>query len=281
MRKAGNVLVPSVFRWASPRANRQALAAVMRSKARSTEGRVFGPAIKGQQPIEIGAAAAGIGHLNQLRTSTARCARSRCWSTTTARPCRRWRCWPPQQPESGPADIKLNVGDSVQIGKLQGQDRRVRALMLPQFYKGKRRQAGVCRGFVSMTCSAARSRRPNTPTRSSHRRHRRRRGRAVSDTRLCRPVAGRDDRAHHVEHPERAFHRAAGLGRLGLLGVFPADGRLPVAVLPRLSAGTAAIVTLVLFVACWGRVRPAVGRSPPVAQAGVSRHPCWPSATWR
>jgi CHASE2 domain-containing sensor protein len=36
----------------------------------------------------------------------------------------------------GPADIKLNVGESVQIGKLMVKTDES-ALMLPQFYKGK------------------------------------------------------------------------------------------------------------------------------------------------
>jgi serine/threonine-protein kinase len=94
-------------------------------------------AVRGQQPIElIGNAAAGIGHLNQFPDvdgavrvepllvnyygkavpSMALLAASKSLNL-------------------GPSDIKLNAGESVQIGKL-----RVRtdenALMLPQFYRG-------------------------------------------------------------------------------------------------------------------------------------------------
>jgi CHASE2 domain-containing sensor protein/predicted Ser/Thr protein kinase len=137
MKRAGNVLIPSVFTLGEPRGRAdQPLPAFALKSALPETGGFSEPAIRGQQPIEIiGNAAAGVGHLND-------------WPDVdgTVR----------QQPllvnyygqavpslallaaasslNLGPADIKLNPGESVQIGKL-----RVRTdaygLMRPQFYR--------------------------------------------------------------------------------------------------------------------------------------------------
>ncbi len=137
--KAGNVLVPSFFSLGEPQGKADHPLPTFALKSTVDEGSGFSePAIAGQQPIElIGAAAAGVGHLNQLNDvdgavryepllvnyygkavpSMALLAAARSLNL-------------------GPGDIKLNAGESVQIGRL-----RVRtdagARMLPQFYKGK------------------------------------------------------------------------------------------------------------------------------------------------
>ena len=139
MKKAGNVLVPSVFVIGEPqgRPDRPLPGFALNSALDETKG-FSTPAIKGQQPVEIiGAAAAGIGHLNQLQDvdgavrnepllinyygkavpSMALLAAIYSLNLTTA-------------------DIKLNPGDSVMVGKLKVKTDEA-ALMLPQFYKGR------------------------------------------------------------------------------------------------------------------------------------------------
>jgi hypothetical protein len=68
MTKAGNVLVPSVFSLGVPqgRPDNPLPAYALKSAVDELNGFSL-PAVRGQQPIElIGAAAAGIAHLNQL-----------------------------------------------------------------------------------------------------------------------------------------------------------------------------------------------------------------------
>jgi CHASE2 domain-containing sensor protein/predicted Ser/Thr protein kinase len=139
MKKAGNVLLPSVFVLGEPQGKvDKPLPAFAAKSAVKENGGFSVPAMRMQQPIEsIGSAAAGIGHLNQYNDvdgavrsepmlvnydgngvpSMALLAALKSLNLT-------------------PADIRLNPGESVQIGKL-----RVRtddsARMLPQFYKGQ------------------------------------------------------------------------------------------------------------------------------------------------
>lgn len=139
IKNAGNVLVPSVFVLGEPQgAPDSPLPAYVAKSAMDASSGFSVPAIKGQQPIEaIGSAAAGIGHLNQFADIDG-----------TVR----------QEPllvnyygKSVPslallaatsslnlslADIRLNVGESVQMGKLRIKTDEA-ALMLPQFYKGQ------------------------------------------------------------------------------------------------------------------------------------------------
>jgi len=137
--KAGNVLVPSVFVLGEVQGNVDSKLPPFAVKSAVKDSTGFSqPAMRMQQPIGlIGNAAAGVGHLNQLnevdgavRTepmllgydgygvpSLALLAALKSLNLT-------------------PADIKLDPGEAVQIGKL-----RVRtdasARMRPQFYKGQ------------------------------------------------------------------------------------------------------------------------------------------------
>ena len=139
MKRAGNVLIPSVFMVGEPQGKADSPLPGFALKSALDETKGFStPAIKGQQPIEIiGAAAAGVGHLNQLQDvdgavrnepllinyygkavpSMALLAAVNSLNLTTA-------------------DIKLNAGDSVMVGKLKVKTDEA-ALMLPQFYKGR------------------------------------------------------------------------------------------------------------------------------------------------
>jgi CHASE2 domain-containing sensor protein/tRNA A-37 threonylcarbamoyl transferase component Bud32 len=139
MAKAGNVLVPSFFVLGEPQGKPDKPLTAASLKSAMDEGNAFSlPSISAQQPIEvIGNAAAGIGHLNQLNDvdgavrfepmlvnyygkavpSMALLAAAKSLNLT-------------------PKDIRLNPGDSVQIGKLRVKTDDA-ARMLPQFYRGR------------------------------------------------------------------------------------------------------------------------------------------------
>ena len=138
MKNAGSVLIPSVFRIGEPQGKPDnPLPAYALKSALDDAGGFSLPAISGQQPIEsIGSSAAGIGHLNQSQDvdgavrqepllvnyygkavpSMALLAAVKSLNLTST-------------------DIKLNAGDSVQIGKLRIKTDES-ASMLPQFYRG-------------------------------------------------------------------------------------------------------------------------------------------------
>ncbi|MEZ0309692.1 MAG: CHASE2 domain-containing serine/threonine-protein kinase [Ramlibacter sp.] len=137
--KAGNVLLPAVFELGEPQGKADKPLPAFVAKSAIDEGNVFSvPAVRGQYPLEmLGNAAAGIGHLNQLNDvdgavrddpllvnyygkavpSMALLGAARSLNLTSK-------------------DIKLNPGESVQIGKLRVKTDDS-ARMLPQFYKGK------------------------------------------------------------------------------------------------------------------------------------------------
>ncbi|NPC55070.1 CHASE2 domain-containing protein [Caenimonas sp. S4] len=139
MARAGNVLLPSIYELGEPqgKADRPLPAYVLKSAVDEKNGFSM-PAVRGQYPFELlGNAAGGVGHLNQLHDvdgsvrddpllvnyygkavpSMALLAAARSLNL-------------------GPGDIKLNDGESVQIGKLRVKTDDM-ARMLPQFYKGK------------------------------------------------------------------------------------------------------------------------------------------------
>jgi hypothetical protein len=107
------------------------------------------PAIRGQQPIElIGAAAAGIAHLNQLPDVDGAVRQEPLLINYYGKAVPSMSLLVAAKSLNlGPADIKLNVGESVQIGKLMVKTDES-ALMLPQFYKGKDGRPGLCCRFV-------------------------------------------------------------------------------------------------------------------------------------
>ncbi|QDL52875.1 CHASE2 domain-containing serine/threonine-protein kinase [Rhodoferax aquaticus] len=139
IKNAGNVLLPSTFILGNPQGNADSALPpyVLASTIKDANGYSI-PAVRGQYPIEsMGAAAQGVGHLNQfpdvdgaVRTepllvnyygndvpSMALLAAAKSLNLTAD-------------------DVKLNAGESVQLGKLRVQTDEA-ALMLPQFYRGK------------------------------------------------------------------------------------------------------------------------------------------------
>ena len=147
----------------------------------------------------------------------------------------------------GPSDIKLNVGESVQIGKLMVKTDES-ALMLPQFYKGRDgRPAFAVDSFydvisgkipaakyadkiviIGATAAGVGTQFP-TPA-----------GPGLSPAETIAHITSSILSEHFIVQP--------GWGVWATLGVLLLVAGYLIAGLPRLSAGKAAIVTLVLFV---------------------------------
>ncbi|HVZ47042.1 MAG TPA: serine/threonine-protein kinase [Ramlibacter sp.] len=139
MQKAGNVLVPSVFQLGEPqgRVDKPLPAFALKSAIKETAG-FSHPAMRAQEPIDIiGNAAAGVGHLNQWNDVDGSVRQEPLLVNYDGNAVPSMALLTAMRSLNlTPADIKLNAGDSVQIGKL-----RIRtdesAHMFPQFYKGR------------------------------------------------------------------------------------------------------------------------------------------------
>ena len=138
MTKAGNVLVPSVFTIGLPQGRPDnPLPAYALKSAIDDPANASLPAIRGQQPLElIGNAASGIGHLNQLPDVDGAVRQEPLLVNYYGKAVPSMSLLAAAQSLNlGPSDIKLNAGDSVQVGRLVIKTDES-ALMLPQFYKG-------------------------------------------------------------------------------------------------------------------------------------------------
>ena len=139
IKNAGNVLVPSVFVLGVPQGRPDSpLPAYAAKSSLDASSGYSVPAIKGQQPIEaIGAAAAGIGHLNQFADVDGTVRQEPLLVNYYGKSVPSLALLAATRGLNlSPADIQLNVGESVQIGKLRIKTDEA-ALMLPQFYKGQ------------------------------------------------------------------------------------------------------------------------------------------------
>jgi eukaryotic-like serine/threonine-protein kinase len=137
--KAGNVVIPSVYKLAEPLGNPDKPLPDFALKSAVDDNAGFSiPAVSGQQPIELlGNVAAAVGHLNSLQDPNDGAVREEpllvnyygkavpSMSLMVAAKSLNLKT----------SDIKLNAGDSVQIGKLKVKTDDA-AVMLPQFYKG-------------------------------------------------------------------------------------------------------------------------------------------------
>lgn len=139
MVKSGNVLVPSVFTTGVPQGRPDNPLPAYALKSAVDDPSSFSvPAVRGQQPIEvIGVAAAGIGHLNQLPDVDGAIRQEPLLINYFGKAVPSMSLLAVAKSLNlGPLDIKLNAGESVQIGKLVIKTDEF-AMMLPQFYKGK------------------------------------------------------------------------------------------------------------------------------------------------
>lgn len=139
MTKAGNVLIPSVFVLGEPQGKADKGLPAYFSKSAIDENNGFSfPAVRGQYPLEIfGNASAGVGHLNQLNDVDGAVRDEPLLVNYFGKAV-------PSMPllaaarslNLGAGDIKLNAGESVQLGRLRVKTDDS-ARMLPQFYKGR------------------------------------------------------------------------------------------------------------------------------------------------
>ncbi len=139
MAKAANVLVPSVFVLGAPQGkpDKPLPAYALKSAVEETGGFSL-PAVRGQQPIEIiGNSAAGVAHLNQLPDVDGAVRQEPLLINYYGKAVPSMALLAAVKSLNlDTPDIKLNGLESVQIGKLRiGTDEA--ALMLPQFYKGR------------------------------------------------------------------------------------------------------------------------------------------------
>jgi CHASE2 domain-containing sensor protein/tRNA A-37 threonylcarbamoyl transferase component Bud32 len=250
MAKAGNVLVPSVFQLGVPQGRPDHPLPGYALKSAVDETSNFSlPAIRGQQPIEqIGTAAAGIAHLNQLPDVDGAVRQEPLLINYYGKAVPSMSLLVAANSLNlGPADIKLNVGESVQIGKLMVRTDES-ALMLPQFYKGKDgRPAFAVDSFydvISGKIPAAKYADKIVIIGATA---------AGVGTQFPTPAGGLSP-AETIAHITSSilsehFIVQPGWGVWATLGVLLLVAGYLVAGLPRLSAGKAAIVTLLLFVA--------------------------------
>jgi CHASE2 domain-containing sensor protein len=139
IRKAGNVLLPSFYLLGEPQGKPdQPLPAYVARSAMDDNSGFSMAAISGQFPIEaLGSAAAGIGHLNQLNDQDGSVRDDPLLVNYYGKAVPSMALLAAASSLNlGPGDIRINDGDSVQIGKLRIKTDEM-ARMLPQFYKGK------------------------------------------------------------------------------------------------------------------------------------------------
>jgi serine/threonine-protein kinase len=251
MVRAGNVLVPSVFTLAEPQGKPDNPLPPYALKSAIDEVTGYSmPATRGQQPIEaIGSAAAGIGHLNQFRDvdgamrqepllvnyygkavpSMALLATLKSLNLSTS-------------------DIRINEGESVQIGKLRVKTDGA-ALMLPQFYKGRDgRSAFAVDSFYDVLTGKIPAAKYADKIVII--------GGTAAGVGVQFPVPGNAalSSAETIAHITSSilnehFIVQPGWGVWATLAVFLLVAAYVIAALPRLSAGMAATITLIAFAA--------------------------------
>lgn len=139
MGRAGNVLVPSLFRLGEPQGKPDKPLSAALLKNAIDENNAFSlPSVSAQQPIEsIGNAAAGIGHLNLDSDLDGTVRRDPLLVNYYGKAVPSMALLAAAKSLNlGSADIRLQVGESVQVGKLRVRTDEA-ARVLPQFYRGK------------------------------------------------------------------------------------------------------------------------------------------------
>ncbi len=249
MQKAGNVLVPSVFLLGEPQGNPDKPLPAYALKSAIGEKNGFSyPAVSGQQPIEvIGMAAAGIGHLNQLQDVDGAVRQEPLLVNYYGDAVPSMALLAALKSLNlASSDVKLNVGDSVQIGKLRVKTDES-ALMLPQFYKGRdgRPPFAVDSFYDVLTGKIPASKYADKIVII---------GATAAGVGVTFPVPGYAglSPAETIAHITSSilsehFIVQPGWGVWATFAMFLLVAAYVIALLPRLSAGSAALITLVLF----------------------------------
>jgi serine/threonine-protein kinase len=250
MQKAGNVLLPSVFVLGEQQGKPDNSLPPYALKSAFDETQGFSvSAVRGQQPIEsLGTAAQGIGHLNQFQDVDGSVREEPLLVNYYGKAVPSMALLTALKSLNlNSSDIRLNVGESVQIGKL-----RIRtddtALMLPQFYRAKDgRPAFAVDSFYDVLTgkipagkyadkiviigptAAGVGNQFSVPGYA-----------ALSPAEMMAHVTSSILSEHFIVQP--SWGKWAGLAAFLLVAAYVVGG------LPRLSAGKAAAVTLSLFV---------------------------------
>ena len=250
IKNAGNVLLPSVFTLGEPQGKPDnALPGFALKSAVDDPNNFSLAAVRAQEPIEsLGSVAAGVGHLNQFQDVDGAVRKEPLLVNYYGKAV-------PSMALLGAAtslnltatDIRLNAGQSVQIGKLQVKTDD-NALMMPQFYKGKdSKPAFAVDSFYDVLTGKIPASKytdkivvigataagvgvqfpvPGNP--------------ALSPAETIAHITSSILNEHFIVQP--AWTTWAAIGLFLLIAAYV------IAVLPRLSAGMAATTTLVLFV---------------------------------
>jgi len=254
MKKAGNVLVPSVFSLGEPQGNPDKPLPAYALKSAIDEKNGFSyPAISGQQPIEsIGVAAAGIGHLNQYQDNDGAVRQEPLLVNYYGHAVPSMALLASiKSLNLNSSDVRLNPGESVQIGKLRVKTDEA-ALMLPQFYKDRdgKPPFAIDSFFDVLNGKIPASKYADKIVII---------GATAAGVGVTFPVPGHAglSPAETIAHITSSilsehFIVQPSWGVWATLAVFLLVAAYVVAVLPRLSAGTAAVVTLVVFLALLG-----------------------------
>jgi serine/threonine-protein kinase len=249
--KAGNVLVPSVFTLGEQQGKPDNPLPDYALKSALDDPTAFSiPASRGQQPIEaIGNAAAGIGHLNQLADVDGALRQEPLLVNYYGKAVPSMALLAALKSLNlSPADVHLNAGESVQIGKLRVKTDES-ALMLPQFYKQRDgRPAFVVDSFYDVLSGKIPAAKYADKIVII--------GATAAGVGVQFPVPGNPSLspAETIAHVTSSilsehFIVQPGWAVWATLAVFLLVAAYVIAGLPRLSAGMAAGITLALFVA--------------------------------
>jgi len=139
IQKAGNVLLPSVYVLGEQQGKPDNPLPPYALTSTLDEANGFSiPAVRGQQPIAtLGTVAAGIGHLNQWQDSDGAVRQEPLLVNYYGKAVPSMALLAAVKSLNlATSDVRLNPGQSVQIGKLRVKTDDA-AMMLPQFYKGR------------------------------------------------------------------------------------------------------------------------------------------------
>lgn len=142
LRRAGNVLIPSLFTLGTPRGRPDTELPLFAAASSVNDPANFStPAVRGQQPWEsIGVAAAGVAHLNLWSDADGSVRREPLLVNYFGRAIPSMSLLVAAKSLNlTSADITVNAPESVQLGRLVIKTDSS-ALMLPQFYKGRNGQ---------------------------------------------------------------------------------------------------------------------------------------------
>jgi hypothetical protein len=281
MAKAGNVLVPSVFELGEPQGKPDKDLPVAVAKSTVDDRNSFAlPAVRGQYPIDgIGNAAAGVGHLNQTNDVDGAVRADPLLVNYYGRGVPSMALLAAAKSLNlGSADIKVNAGEGVQVGKLKVRTDDA-ARILPQFYRARDGRPPFAGRLV---LRRAHRQDPGQQVRRQDRPDRRHGGRrrhhlprapgyaALSPAEMMAHVTSSILAEHFIVEPS--------WGSMAAFGAFLLVAAYLIGLLPRLSAGWApAPPAPSCWCCCWRNTcccpvpRPGCGSS--------CRRPCWSSAT--